>query len=132
MTVKFVKKRARRKPATLKAKGRRLQQEFRQLLLDVMDLDPEDVKSTPMGSQGEDLILGTESRRRFPYSVECKNQGAFAPVYDAMRQATANAGSHEPMVVLRKDRAKPLVVVDAEHFLEVWRCCIDGLDSLTK
>ena len=27
-----------------------------------------------MGSQGEDIILGKQSRQIFPYSVECKNQ----------------------------------------------------------
>ena len=29
-----------------------------------------------MGSQGEDIILGKQSRQLFPFSVECKNQEA--------------------------------------------------------
>jgi len=27
-----------------------------------------------MGSQGEDIIMGKQSREKFPYSIECKNQ----------------------------------------------------------
>ena len=62
------------KTSSAKAKGRKLQQWFRNLLVEKLELDPEDSESRPMGSQGEDIILGTESRRLFPYSVECKTK----------------------------------------------------------
>ena len=40
-----------------KAKGRRLQQQFMQLLIEKLDIDPEDIESRSMGSGGEDLIM---------------------------------------------------------------------------
>ena len=36
----------------------------------------EDLESRPMGSNGEDIIMGVQSRKQFPYSIECKNQEA--------------------------------------------------------
>jgi hypothetical protein len=60
------------KTSSAKAKGRRLQQWFANLLIETLNLDTEDLESRPMGSQGEDIILGKQSRQIFPYSVECK------------------------------------------------------------
>ena len=62
------------KTSSAKAKGRKLQQWFANLLVEKLNLDQEDIESRPMGSQGEDIILGKQSRQIFPYSVECKNQ----------------------------------------------------------
>ena len=46
------------KVQSAKAKGRKLQQWFTRLLVDALDLDEEDMESRPMGSQGEDIIMG--------------------------------------------------------------------------
>ena len=40
----------------------------------VLKLDEEDLESRPMGSQGEDIIMGKQSREVFPYSIECKTK----------------------------------------------------------
>ena len=45
------------KTQSRKAKGRRLQQKFMQLLIENLDLDPEDIESRSMGAGGEDLIM---------------------------------------------------------------------------
>ena len=39
-------------------------------------------------------------------------------VYEFYDQAVGH-GSFEPLVVIRANRRKPLVVVDAEHFLDL-------------
>ena len=62
------------KPQSAKHTARLLQKKFRQMLIDLLGLDAEDLESRPMGSQGEDIIMGKQSRDKFPYSVECKNQ----------------------------------------------------------
>ena len=46
------------KTQSAKAKGRKLQQWFTKLLIEVLGLDKEDMESRPMGSQGEDIIMG--------------------------------------------------------------------------
>ena len=71
-----------------------------------------------MGCGGEDLQLSPAARRLFGYSVECKNVERLN-VYDAYEQASANSGAHEPLLIMKKNRKKPLVVMDAEHFVEL-------------
>jgi hypothetical protein len=106
------------KTSSAKAKGRKLQQWFANLLVETLKLDEEDIESRPMGSQGEDIILGKQSRQIFSYSVECKNQEA-VNVWKAYEQASENCKGYEPLVVIKRNRHKPLVVVDAEHFVNI-------------
>lgn len=108
------------KPQSAKAKGRKLQKWFTELLIERLKLDKDDLESRPMGSQGEDIIIGKESRTKFPYSIECKNVERLN-VWDAYSQAEANCKTYEPLVVIKRNRSKPLVVVDAEHFIELYR-----------
>ena len=106
------------KTQSAKAKGRKLQQWFANVLVETLGLDSEDIESRPMGSQGEDIILGKQSRQLFPFSVECKNQEA-VNVWKAYEQASENCKGYEPLVVIKRNRHKPLVVVDAEHFVNI-------------
>ena len=106
------------KTQSRKAKGRRLQQQFMQLLIEKLDIDPEDIESRAMGSGGEDLIMSKAARTKFPYSVECKNQESLN-IWKAWEQANGNKGLYEPMVVIKKNGVRPLVVLDAENFLEM-------------
>ena len=115
------------KTSSAKAKGRKLQQWFRDLLVEKLDLDPEDSESRPMGSQGEDIILGTESRRLFPYSIECKNQEA-VNVWNAYAQAESNCGKYEPIVCIKRNRSNPLVLVDAEYFVALHKKPLTDLE----
>ena len=106
------------KSSSSKAKGRRLQKWFVDVLTEKLGLS--DIESRPMGSQGEDIIMGNESRRSFPYSIECKNQEA-VNIWKAYDQAINNCGDYEPIVVLKRNKSKPLVLVDAEHFVSIHR-----------
>ena len=108
------------RPSSAKAKGRKLQQWFAQLMVGTLNLHEEDLESRPMGSQGEDIIMGRESREKFPYSIECKNQET-VNVWKAYEQASENCKGYEPLVVIKRNRHKPLVLVDAEHFVELHR-----------
>lgn len=106
------------KTSSAKAKGRLLQKWFTQLLIEELDLDPDDLESRPMGSGGEDIIMGKQSRNEFPYSIECKNQEA-VNVWKAYEQATDNCKGYEPLVVIKRNRHKPLVLLDAEYFVRL-------------
>ena len=107
------------KTQSAKAKGRRLQKEFRNLLIEKLNIHPEDIESRSMGASGEDLIMARAAREKFPYSIECKNQEALN-VWKAYEQATENCKGYEPLVVIKRNRTKPLVVVDAEHFIKLF------------
>ena len=106
------------KTSSAKAKGRRLQQQFMQLLIEKLDIDSEDIESRSMGAGGEDLIMSKAARNKFPYSVECKNQEKLN-IWAAWDQANRNKGLYEPLVVIKKNGVRPLVVLDAENFLEM-------------
>lgn len=107
------------KPQSAKAKGRNLQKWVRDQLIEQLDVHPEDIESRSMGAGGEDLIMARAARSKFPFSIECKNVEKLN-VWEAYEQATANSGDYEPIVVMKKNHKKPLVVVDAEYFIKLF------------
>ena len=88
------------KTSSAKAKGRLLQKWFVEVLIENLQLNPNDLESRPMGSQGEDVILGNESRKKFPLSVECKNQEA-VNVWKSYEQCQDNCKGYEPCLVIK-------------------------------
>ena len=101
-----------------KAKGRRLQQWVRDKLIEQKGIKEDDVQSRSMGAGGEDIILSSDARHYFPYSIECKNQEKLN-VWKAYEQAQSNSGVYQPLLVIKKNRKQPLIVVDAEYFVEL-------------
>ena len=101
-----------------KAKGRRLQQWVRDILIEKLEVHQEDIESRSMGAGGEDLIMSRSAREKFPYSIECKNQESLN-IWKSYEQAQQNSGNYEPIVVLKRNNVKPLVLVDADYFVEL-------------
>ena len=106
------------KTQSAKAKGRRLQQWIRDILVEKLNIHPEDIESRSMGAGGEDLIMARAARESFPYSVECKNQEKIN-IWESYKQAEENSKDYEPIVVLKRNNHKPLVLVDAEYFVKL-------------
>jgi len=108
------------KTASVKAKGRTLQQTVRDKILDAFPrLEKDDVVSTSMGAGGEDIKLSPAARRSFPFSVEAKSRATIS-TYKWYDQAVANAGSGvEPLLVIKANRRKPLVVIDLDAFMDI-------------
>jgi len=116
MTLKYSKG---MKTSSAKAKGRRLQQWVCTKLVELLSVDGADLESRPMGSSGEDIIMGVQTRKIFPYSVECKNQEA-VNVWKAYEQSSSNTSQNaEPLVIIKRNKSKPLAVVDAEYFIKL-------------
>ena len=112
------------KTQSAKGKGRRLQQWVVQKLIETFNIHPEDIKSCSMGAGGEDVVMARAAREKFPFSVECKNVEKLN-VWDAYEQARANCNGYEPIVVMKKNHKKPLVVIDAEYFIKM----VGGLED---
>ena len=107
------------KTSSAKAKGRNLQKWVRDKILNVFPmLGKDDVNSRSMGASGTDIMLSVEGKRVCPYAIECKNLKAIS-IYKHYEQATSNAGTLEPLLVVKQNNSKPLVIVDAEHFWEL-------------
>lgn len=113
--------------SSAKAKGRKLQQFVMRLLLKLSEgLEPDDIKSTGMGQGGEDVQLSPAARKQWKVSVECKARKSIAS-YSWYSQAEENCPKGcEPVVVMKADRKKPLVVVDAEYFFNLYKENRDG------
>jgi len=63
--------------------------------------------------------MGVQTRKVFPYSVECKNQEA-VNVWKAYEQSSSNTSQNaEPLVIIKRNKSKPLAVVDAEYFIKL-------------
>ena len=106
------------KTQSAKAKGRQIQQWVRTQLIEQLDVQPEDIESRSMGAGGEDLIMARAARQKFPFSIECKNVEKLN-VWEAYEQAKANCNDYEPLVVMKKNQKKPLVVIDADYFISL-------------
>lgn len=105
-------------PSSAKNKGRRFQQYVRDILLkEFPQLERDDVKSTSMGSQGEDVQLSPAARKLIPYNIECKSK-AKSQIHTYYEQAKQH-GEYEPLVVVKKDRSIPLAIVSLEHFIQL-------------
>ena len=106
------------KPQSAKAKGRSLQKWVRDELLNLFTkLEKDDIKSTSMGASGEDIQLSPAARKLIPYQIECKNK-ATSQIHTYYNQAKTH-GTHEALVIVKKDRDTPLAIVSAEHFLKI-------------
>ena len=100
-----------------KAKGRNLQNLVAKKLLErYTELDSNDVKGATMGQGGMDIQLSNVAREVFPYAVECKARASFA-MYKIWEQAETNCEGLEPLLVIKGDRKKPLVVMDLDKFM---------------
>ena len=108
------------KTQSAKAKGRKLQQWVRDQIIEQLEVHPEDIESRSMGAGGEDLIMARAAREKFPMSVECKNQEK-VNVWESYKQAEDNSKDYEPVVVIKRNNSKPLVLVDAEYFVSMFK-----------
>jgi hypothetical protein len=109
------------KPASAKAKGRRLQQAVRDMLLDASPrLEADDIRSTSMGASGEDLLFSPAARRVYPIAPECKNTERLN-VWAAIKQARAHATEGQvPAVFFTRNREEVWACVPASELVRLY------------
>ena len=102
------------RPQSAKGKGRRFQQEIMRALCELFSDElvlNEDIRSTPMGSSGDDLLMSPRAFELIPFKFECKNVEDLS-IWAALRQAwTRMHPERHPVVVARKNRTPPVAVV---------------------
>ena len=108
------------KTSSGKAKGRRLQNKIRDVLLEHFseELEPDDIRSAIMGETGEDIKLSPAARRLIPYSFECKNQEKLN-IWSSLEQAEENSGDYPPVLIFKRNRSKTYVTVELEEFIKL-------------
>ena len=110
------------KPSSAKAKGRSLQQWVCQKISELLGIPwgkDELIASREMGQSGTDVRLLGEAQKRFPYSVECKNQERWS-ILNWVEQARKNQkDGTDWLLVVKKNRVDPIVIMDATRFFEI-------------
>ena len=107
------------KPRSAKNKGKRLQNQVRDLILEKFNsLESDDVRSITMGESGEDILLSPAARKLFPFSVECKNQEKLN-IWKSLEQSETNSGKHTPIVIFKRNRTKTYVALEFDKLLEL-------------
>lgn len=104
-----------------KAKGRRLQNKIRDLLLEHFsdELEQDDIRVAIMGESGMDIKLSPKAQEHIPYAIEAKNQEKLN-VWSALEQAEDNATDKlSPVLIFKRNRSKTYVVVEIEEFLKL-------------
>ena len=103
-----------------KAKGRRLQNKVRDVLLEHFseELEPDDIRTAIMGETGEDIKLSPAARREIPFSFECKNQEKIN-IWESLKQSEENSGDYPPVLVFKRNRSKTYVVLEIEDFIDL-------------
>ena len=106
-----------------KAKGRRLQNWVRDLLLSLFTtFTDDDVYCAIMGESGADVKFSPLAQTIIPYSIECKNKETFSGIYKVMEQANGNRKTMQvPLGIIKMNNFQPLVIVDARHFFNLVR-----------
>ena len=107
------------KTRSAKAKGRRLQNKIRDLLLEEFkELEPDDIRTAIMGETGEDIKLSPAARKLIPYSFECKNQEKLN-IWSSLEQAEENSGDYPPVLIFKRNRSKTYVTIELEEFIKL-------------
>lgn len=107
------------KTRSAKSKGRRLQNQIKELLLESFkELEPDDIRSAIMGETGEDIKLSPAARRQIPYSFECKNQEKIN-IWESLNQAEENSGDYPPVLIFKRNRSKTYAVLELEDFIDL-------------
>ena len=107
------------KQISRRKKGRRLQNYLRSKIMQTFPiLRPEDVRVAKNGENGADIKLSKIARRVIPYQFECKNQEKLN-LWSAWSQTEKNSSDYQPLLIVGKNKQRPLAVVDAEHYFEL-------------
>ena len=108
------------KTKSRKAKGRYLQNIVRDRIIKLYPvLGKDDIRTSLMSESGADIKLMSQTARKlFPYSIECKNREDFKTIYSYFHQAQSHTNM-EPLLVVKRNREKPLVIINMEHLFEL-------------
>src|SRR5690625_2250909 len=101
-----------------------MQQWTAQKIAEVLNLPwgkDEMIASREASQTGTDIRLVGEARDRFPFSVECKWQESWS-IHAWIQQSTTNQEKGTDwLLVAKRNRMDPVVVMDAERFFDFLR-----------
>ena len=111
------------KTSSCKAKGRKFQQQVRDAVLATFpELQEDDVRSTPMGCTGSDLMLSPKAKSVFNYDVECKNQEKIS-IWECLKQLDSRSEGRvndmKSILFFTRNRNEAYVCLKMKDFFEI-------------
>jgi Zn ribbon nucleic-acid-binding protein len=110
--------------ASCKDKGRRLQKWIEQQISSVTGIPcgkDQCIQSREMGQRGVDIKLIGQALKKYPFSIEAKNQEAWS-LSVFIKQAKDNQlPNTDWQLFLKKNRHEEIVIMDAAVWFEIWR-----------
>ena len=107
------------KTSSKKAKGRKLQNDVRDLLLNKFPiLENDDIRTAVMGESGEDIKLSPAAQKIIPLSFECKNQERLN-IWSSLEQAEDNCNGRVPVLIFKRNRSKTYITIKFDNFLNM-------------
>ena len=90
------------------------------LLAAAPELSPDDIRVTSSSVTGEDILMSTAARTRYPFVIEVKNQERLN-IWEAIDQARShlNGRSLTPLVIFRRNRSELFVALSLPDFLKL-------------
>jgi len=112
------------KISSRKAKGRNLQKYIATKISELLGIPwgkDELIRSREMGQSGTDIVLIGEAGKRFPYSIECKNQEKWdLAAYVEQAKSNQKKGT-DWLLFIKRNREKPIVVMDVEVLFNLFK-----------
>lgn len=109
--------------AARKAKGRRLQQWTAAQISKILGIPwgkDELIRSREGAQSGTDVVLVGIAKELMPYSIECKScENISLPAWIQQTKANQEEGC-EFLLITKRSREKPLAILDAEHFFDLY------------
>ena len=114
------------KSSSVKAKGRRLQNQVRDIIRERFpQLEPDDVKPALMGESGNDIKLSPAARKVFPFSIECKNQESVS-IWSWWKQTVKNLDKGtKPLLFFTRNHHETLVTMRMDDFFDLYEASLD-------
>lgn len=108
------------KTRSAKAKGRRLQDKVRKMLLETYpELREGDIKTAVMGESGRDIKFSPLADDIINFDVECKNVEKLN-VWSAIKQAEENSKEDRiPLLVFKRNNSKIYAALELEKLLDL-------------
>jgi len=113
--------------ASAKAKGRKLQKIVAQKIAEIFKKtcgygDDDEIKIRIMGQKGVDIIFDNETEKKFPFSIECKNQERIN-INQAIMQSEKNKKNNTNwlLVIKNKKLKNPVVLLEIDAFLNLFK-----------
>lgn len=112
-------------------KGQRLQKWVCEKVADLLGIPwgvDEQIAPRESGQPGVDVRLVADAKKRFKFSVECKNQERW-DVHKWIVQAKTNQAKETNwLLVVKRNHNNPVVIIDAEVFFKI----LEGKNNETK